>query len=271
MKRFLLIFIGGLLAVHGTAGAVTIKKAAPVATKQASVQDAGASLLPTALNLVSGVMQLNQQQKALTAECIPSSQEITFVNSIVKEWAKTGAATAEEIESSKMNGVKRCEDGNTYESSVRISADLGEDGLICYDYYKDDENTVWYGFPKAASAYYCADGSLDSCGEKSRKYVSNIYDVFNLVDFSEADYTAQEAKMAGNLIAKIEKCSNAKLNARKKALWGEFLVGTVGGLGKKTDTANIMQTVSSMSGAFSGGGMQSLGSLSSLATQFLAK
>ena len=29
-------------------------------------------------------------------------------------------------------------------------------------------------------------------------------------------------------------------------MWGEFLVGTVGGLGQKTDTATIMQTVSGM-------------------------
>ena len=271
MKKILLLFIGGFVALHGTAGAVTIKKAAPVATKQASTQDVGASLLPTALNLVSGIMQLSQGQKALTAECIPTTQEITFVNNIVKEWAKTGAATAEEIETGKMNGMKRCESGETYESSVRVSADLDDDGLICYDSYADDEYAVWYHFPKASSSYYCTDGSLTGCGEKSRQYVSNIYDVFNLVDFVEADYTLQEAKMAGNLIAKIEKCSHAKLSARKKAMWGEFLVGTVGGLGQKTNTANIMETVSSMSGTLGGGGLQSLGSLGTLATQFLAK
>ncbi len=271
MKKFLLLFIGGFVAVHSTAGAVTIKKAAPVATKQVSAQDAGASLLPTALNLVSGIMQLNQGQKALTAECIPTTQEITFVNNIVKEWAKTGAATAVEIENGKMNGMKRCGSGDTYESTVRISADLDDDALICYDHYSDDKSAIWYGFPKAASAYYCTDGSISGCGEKSRQYVSNIYDVFNMVDFSEADYTTQEAKMAGNLIAKIEKCSHAKLSARKKAMWGEFLVGTVGSLGQKTNTANIMETVSSMSGSLGGGGLQSLGSLGSLATQFLAK
>ena len=271
MKNILLLFVGVVIAVHGTAGAVTIKKAAPVATKQTDVQDAGASLVPTALNLITGVMQLNQKQKTLTAECVPTNQEITFVNNIVKEWAKTGAATADEIEGSKMNGLKRCSTGNTYESTVRVSADLGDDGMICYDWFSDDENAVWYKFPKATSTYYCTDGSISGCGEKSRQYVSNIYDVFNLVDFAEADYTTQEAKMAGNLIAKIEQCSFAKLNARKKALWGEFLVGTVGGLGQKTDTANIMETVSSMSGSLGGGGWQTLGSLGSLVPQLLNK
>ena len=273
MKKFLLFFIGGLVAVHSTAGAVAINKAPSVATKQVTAVDAGASLLPGVLNLVTGVMQLNQKQKALTAECIPTSQEINFVNNIIKEWAKTGVATADEIENGKMDGMKPCETGETYESSVRIAADLGEDGLICYDYYKDDEHAVWYKFPKASSAYYCTDGSLSGCGEKNKKHVSNIYTVFNMVDFSDADYTAQEAKLAGNLIAKIEKCSNAKLSARKKEMWGEFLVGTVGGLGQKTDTATIMQTVSGMANSFSGGGsgLQSLGGLKDLASQFLAK
>lgn len=270
MKKILLLFSAVFVAVSGTAGAVTIKKAAPVATKQASAQDAGASLVPTALNLITGVMQLNQQQKTLTAECIPTSQEITFVNNIVKEWAKTGAATATEIENSKMNGMKRCSVGDTYESTVRVSADLGDSGMICYDWF-DDAGNVWHQFPKATSTYYCSDGSIGGCAEKNRQYVSNIYDVFNLVDFAEADYTAQEAKMAGNLIAKIEQCSYAKLNARKKAMWGEFLVGTVGGLGQKTNTANIMETVSSMSGSLSGGGMQALGSLGSLVPQLLNK
>lgn len=273
MKKFLLFFIGGLVAVHSTAGALTVTKAPSVATKQATAVDTGASLLPGVLNLVTGVMQLNQKQKALTAECIPTSQEVNFVNNIIKEWAKTGAATAKEIANGKMDGMKPCEKGETYESSVRIAADLGEDGLICYDVYRDDEHAVWHEFPKASSTYYCTDGSLSGCGEKNKKHVSNIYNVFNLVDFTEADYTAQEAKLAGNLIAKIEKCSNAKLNARKKEMWGEFLVGTVGGLGQKTDTATIMQTVSGMANSFSGGGsgLQSLGSLKDLASQFLAK
>ena len=270
MKKILLLFAGVLSVVHCTAGAVTIKTAPTVAKKETSAKDAGASLLPTALNLISGVMQLNQQQKALTAECVPTSQEITFVNNIIKEWAKTGAATADEIENSKMNGMKPCAEGNTYEASVRISADLGEDSIVCYDYFTDDKEAVWYRFPKAVSTYYCTDGSSSGCSEKNRQHVSNIYDVFNLVDFSEVDYTAQEAKMAGNLIAKIEQCSFAKLSARKKAMWGEFLIGTVGNMGQKTNTANIMETVSSMSGSL-GGGWQSLGTLGNLVPQLLNK
>ena len=80
--------------MHNTASAVTIKKAAPVVKQETSAQNIGANLLPTVMGLVSGIQALNQQQKTLTAECIPSSQEINFVNNTIKEWAKTGASTA---------------------------------------------------------------------------------------------------------------------------------------------------------------------------------
>lgn len=275
MKKVLLLFIMSVFAVHGTAGALTVKKAAPVVKQQTSAQSAGASLLPTVLNLVSGIQSLNQQQKALTAECIPSSQEITFVNNIVKEWAKTGAATADDAQNS-MNGMKRCNAASGgYESSVRIASDTEDNELICYDWFGDsaDKNAVWHQFPKAVSTYYCTDGSISGCSEKNRKHVSNIYDVFNLVDFTIDDYTEQEAKMAGTLTSKIENCSYAKLSAKQKALWGDFLIGTVGGLGQKTNTASIMEAVSGMSGSLGGGGgvMQSLGGLTNVATQFLNK
>ena len=258
--------------MHGTAGAVTIKKAAPVVKQQASAQNIGANLLPTVMGLVSGVQALNQQQKALTAECIPSSQEINFVNNTIKEWAKTGAATAAEAATSL--GMEKCQTASGgYEKSVRLSALTEDAEQVCFDFFGDtaDQGTVWEGFPKAVSTYYCTDESEKSCAEKYRKQVSNIYDVFNLIDFTEADYTASEAKMAATLTAKIENCSHAKLSAKKKALWGEFLTTTVGGLGQKTNTASVMETVSGMAGSLGGGAMQSLGSIGSIATQFLNK
>ena len=95
----------------------------------------------------------------------------------------------------------------------------------------------------AVKASYCTDGSVGGCSEKNKQYVSNIYDVFNLIDFAEADYTQQEATMAAKLIAKIENCSYAKLSAKKKALWGDFLVDTIGGLGQKTNTSTIKEII----------------------------
>ena len=272
MRKILLFFIGVFVAVHGTACAVVINKAPTVATKKVTAQEAGASLLPTALGVVSGVMQLTQQQKALSEECVPTGQELSFVNDIIKEWAKTGAATAEEIEGGRMNGMKRCADGNTYDSSIRMSADLNDSTLICYDAYTDDKSAVWYRYPKASSSYYCTDGSTN-CSDKTKQHMSNIYDVFNLVDFGQDDYTVKEGEMAAKLMAKIEQCSSARLSARKKELWGNFLVGTIGGMGQKTNTANIMDTVSGMAGSMSGGGnvLQSLGGLTNMVPQLLNK
>lgn len=270
MRKKLLLFIGCLLAVHNTAGALTIKKAPAVVKQETSVQEVGGNLLPTVIGLVSNIQALNQQQKELTAECIPSSSEINFVNKTIKEWAKTGAATSEEIKS-RLN-MQPCPDHNGgYEEAVREAAsDDSED--LCYDSFQDssDENTVWHEFPKAVSTYYCTDGTESGCNDKYKKYVSNIYDVFNLIDFTKDDYTKEEATMAANLMTKIESCSYAKISSRKKALWGEFLTTTVGNLGQKTNTASVMDLVNSMQGTLGGSGLQALGGLKDVAGKLLA-
>lgn len=268
MKKSFAFLVGVVFASHCmVAGAVTIKKAAPVAPKQTDVADAGASLLPTVLNIIGGVRQLTQQQKELTAECLPTSQEITFVNKMVKELAKTGAKTADEMESAL--NMKRCPDGPTggYESSVRVAADLNENDIICYDWYggKENEEMIWYKYPVVVSTYYCTDGSLTACKEKNRVNVSNIYDVYNQIDFDKTDYTDEEYKIATVLDAKIEKCSYAKLSAKKRALMGEFMVQTIGNLGQKTNTSAIMETVG---GVANSGPLQSLGAI---ANQFMGQ
>ena len=72
----------------GAANVLVPKKADSVVKREASTSTTatGASLLPTAANLVLSVIQLNQQQKALTAECEPTSRELNFVNNMIKEW-----------------------------------------------------------------------------------------------------------------------------------------------------------------------------------------
>ena len=267
MRKFLLLFIGTLFMAQNTAMAITITKAKPVATKQASLTDNTGSLVGTVVGLVSSVKQLTQQQKALTDECIPSTTEINFVNTTIKEWAKIGAKTADEVQTAL--GMKRCTTPTGgYQANVRLAAGTDEQDMLCYDWFggSDNKDMVWEKFPIAVSTYYCTDGSLTTCSDKYKQYVSNIYDIFNLIDFDTSDYTQQEAKMAGTLISKIENCSYAKLNAKKKALWGDFLINTVGNLGQKTNTGTIMQTVSSTANS---GGMGALQSLGSIATQFM--
>ena len=146
MKRNLLFLVAGLALVGNVAqGAITIKKAAPVAAKQTSALEAGQTLVPTVLGLVSGIQQLNKQQKELTAECSPTGQELDFVNKIVKEWAKTGAATADEVENRL--GMRRCSTGPTggYQTSVRVAAGTDESSIVCFDYFGGQVMKVWFG------------------------------------------------------------------------------------------------------------------------------
>ena len=267
MKKFLLFFTIGTMLSQNAALAVTIKKAAPVAVKQTSATDAGASILPTVMTLITGVQELSKQQKALTDECIPTSAEIKFVNGMMKEWAKSGLMTAEEAEEGmKMDKCDSATGG--YESAVSMY-DGESTEFLCFDWFgtSSDEGMVWYGFPMATLAYYCNDGSLGSCSEKNRVHMSNIYEAFNLIDFDpESDYTEQEAKTAGKIIAKIENCSSAKLSARKKALWGNFLNTAIGSIGQKTNSVSVMDMVSGVAGQ-GGGASGMLQSLPGLATQ----
>ena len=263
MNKALRFFIGCICVVAMPAtAAVSIKKAAPVATQQASKLDSAGSLVGTALTLVSGVKALNQKVNALSAECQPTSAEISFVNETVKEWAKTGAASAEDVQ--RILKRKPCEVSSGiggYQTAVEIAVMMGDEYEICYDSFKGDgnEGMVWQDFPRVGTATYCDDGSR-SCG-KNQKTMSDIYEIFNLVDFTEADYTKQEATTAGKLIAKIEKCSTAKLNQAKKALWGSFLTESIGNLGQKASTASIMDTVSGVVGGNGAmGGLSSIGS-----------
>ena len=266
MNKKLLIFMCMIsCAVSSAPAAVTIKKAAPVATQAASVQDTGASLVPTVLGLVRGVQQLNAKQRELTQECIPTSQEITFVNNTMKEWAKVGEMTAEDAQK-RLNRRPCSIARGGYAQAVRIAA--GTDAAdICYDYFSGDGNAdmVWEGFPMASTATYCSDGSL-SC--KNPVDVSDIYEIFNLIDFSAADYTKTEATMAAKLLSRMENCSYAKLSAKKRAMWGDFLISTVGNMGQSTNTDAIMQSVS---GVTSGGGIGGLSSLGAIVQQFSNK
>jgi len=89
MKKTILFFAGlmccaPMMSAHA---AVAVKKAAPVATQESAGTAGAASLIPTVLGLVSGVQALNAQQQALTAECIPTTAELNFVNTTMQEWA----------------------------------------------------------------------------------------------------------------------------------------------------------------------------------------
>ena len=258
MKKAHIAFVAMLccMSTNVVMGAVAIKKAAPVATQSASNSATTASLVPNVLSLVSNVQQLNAKQKEMDKECIPSSAEINFVDNIIKEWAKTGSMTAEEVQ----QRLKRrpCARVNGYEESVQFSAATETDN-VCYNTFAE-EGMIWDGYPKVGLASYCADGTRDC---KNKKTASDIYQIFDLVDFGYADYTGAEATMAAKLIAKMDECSDSELSDKKRAMWGEFLTTSIGNVGQKTSTGAIMDAVGNLgkSGTNVTGGLSSLGSI----------
>ena len=264
----LFVALGLCMTVSTAMAAVTIKKAAPVATQESSTSSTTASLVPSVLTLVSDVQALNAKQRDLDTECTPSSAEIEFVNNTVKEWAKSGSVTADEV-ARKLNQTP-CPGGSGYEAEVRYSAGT-ETKINCFDNFasESDAQMVWYHFPKASRATYCPDGS-PTCSDREKKTATNIYEIFDLIDFGAGDYSRQETTMAAKLLARVEVCTDKKISQQKKQMWGEFLVGAMGNVGQKTDTAAIMQTVSNITqnGKSLNGGLSSLGAI---ASQFIDK
>lgn len=258
--------------LFSASAAIQVKKASPVATKSSAGSESAASLAPNVIGLVSGVMEINAKQNALSGDCEPSKQEMDFVDNTIKEWAKSGQISLTEIKK-KMSDAKRSpcgvssDVGKDYENDLKNAQSINRS--VCYNHFvgPGNDNMVWYDFPKTGKGTYCKNNEQE-CSGKNKSTMSDAYDLFNLVDFGPADYTPSEATMAAKLLSKVESCSSSKLNAKKRALWGEFLVNTAGGLGKKTDTSAIMQQVGNIS---SNGGVGAIGSLGSVASQLMNK
>lgn len=276
MKTKFLIFASVLCAIHGMAGAVTIKKAAPVSTQKKEFMDSGSSLLPGVINLVSSVQQITQQNKALKAECVPSSSDISFVNKMIKEWAKTGAQDATSVWNALGGEGKKCEGSVSYASTIQQSRGEFDNANICYDSFggTEDNGTVWEDMPKASIGTYCGDGvnvAVSGCAEKHRKTTSNIYEIFALVSFEEKDYTAEELTQATKLKEKMDKCAPAKLKARQTEAMAGLVNQTLGSVGSKVGTANLMESVSGLVGSMGGGANGVLQSVTGIAQGLLMK
>ncbi|MBO7508850.1 MAG: hypothetical protein J6T57_01050 [Alphaproteobacteria bacterium] len=269
----LLCMVSANLGAFGAANVLVPKKADSVAKRDASTttSNLGASLLPTAIGLVGNVMALSQQQKALAAECEPTGKEVTFVNNMVKEWAIAGAANPMKTSTA----IPECDPtrSQSYERSVRESGSnlLVDTSSLCWDTFSAAEarGAVWAGFPKAAVASYCPDG-IDGCAESKKKKVTNLWTIFDMINFDESDYTKSEATQAQALLQKAANCSGNKLAAKRLESFGGFVTSTIGGLGQKTNTGSVMDAVSGVI-SNSGGGLGNLGGLATVASQFLDK
>lgn len=265
MNKKLLFFVfmfGFCFCVTGNA-AVAIKKSSNVAKQESASSATAGSLVPTVLGLVGNVQQLNAQQRALSEKCVPTSQEISFVNDMVKEWAMTGAATSDEA-FGKLN-VSPC---SGFESYATTAADANNSTVVvCYDKFSESEK-IWDGYPKVGLATFCSDGA-STCNSNKQKKVSNIWEIFSLIDFSAQDYTKSESSLAADLLAKQNDCTPARLNAKKKEALGEFVSNTLSNVGQPTNTGTIMQAVTSA--VNSGGGLGSLSTLGSFVTPLMDK
>lgn len=261
MKNITAIFMIGFAIgpIFSSRAAITIKKADSVEVKKTTAsKSSAASLVPTVLGLVSGVIDMKKQQKSLSADCVPSKKERAFVDKMMKEWAKSGKGLSD-IEKELNREACPAENGSGYKMDVQMSEAAGA-AAPCYNSFKGPGNEfmIWENYPRVGFAQY-----KDSDGKQITK--SDTYDLFALIDFEPVDYRSDELTMAGNLLQKVENCSSARLNAKKKALWGTFLLNTAGGVGQKTDTSTILQQVSGITS--SGGSVGS--SLGTAASQML--
>lgn len=264
----------GAFDARGAANVLVPKKADSVAKRDASTSttNVGASLLPTAATLVGNVIALNQQQKALTAECEPTSREITFVNNLVKEWAIAGATNPL---TGGTRGMRECDkdSGESYENTVtRAGTGVTVDPSgVCYDTFSDADarGAVWARFPKAAVVEYCSDGgALSMCGKNKRKKMTNMWTIFDMIDFDNKDYTRTEASQAVALLQKATNCSGTKLAAKRLETFGGFITSTISNMGQPTNTGNVMGAVQSIVGQ---SGISGIGGLATVASQFLDK
>ena len=242
MKKTLFIFTAFACMVSFMAPAavnVKIKKAAPVATKQTNAMDSATSLLPTVIGLVSSVRALSAKQQQLSADCAPTADEINTVNNLVKEWAKLGTTYAE----AACYGLGQSKCNGSYSANIE---DFDEDEA-CYETFESSSDTdmIWEGFPKVSSAQKCDD-------RKKCQNISNIYDIFAKIPFSDEDYTQAESKKIAAFKEKANRCTPARVKAAKRELYGGFLVQTLNSVGQTTGaagTASILDAVQSMGGS----------------------
>ncbi len=272
MKKFAVVFVAFValcdaVTAFDAVTKLTPKKANSVAKHEetSSVTNIGGSLLPTAMGLVGNVMALNKQQQELVAECEPTQKEITFVNNLVKEWAIAGAANP--FDTYAFGQVYACV-GEPYQDVVANMDSSMEVEDLCYDAFTDAEarGAVWAGFPKAAVATICPDGST-YCASNKQKKVTNMYEIFGAIDFTEADYTKSEAAQATALMEKAAKCSSSQIAAKRLESFGGFVTNAIGSMGQKTNTTSVMETVTSTLGSSGLSGL--VGSFGGVAGQLL--
>ena len=257
MKKLLLILPVAFACVSAQGAQYQIKKAAPVAVQKQSGTEAltSASLLPTALSLVTNIMALNQQTKLMEQKCAPTSAELQFVQKLMKEWARAGGALSTQPDSCDTSG-------RIYSDEAQAFGFGGSKTKPCVNTFQGPGNVgqIWEGFPSAAMAMVCSGGT--GCAKaKDSKVITNIYEIFGLITFGPDDLLPAESSTAVRLIEKMEVCSPEAITAKKREMWGGFLTTTVSGLGKKQTNENMLGQIS---GIMQTSGNNSMGAVTSM-------
>lgn len=252
----------------------TPKKAQAVSVKEDGLSSSGlgASLLPGVIGLATNVIQINKEQKELSAKCEPTSREVDFVNKMVKEWAMAGAVNPLSSNDKKCNTTG---DVDTYKTWVRDNYESANDeSEMCFEIFKetgDKEDAVWNGFPKASLTEYCSDGSdYSDCSSGSKRKATNMWALFNMIDFTEKDYTVEELTQAKSLLEKVENCSTGKLAAKKREAFSGLVMDSINNMGTQTN-ANTGSVMEMVSGLATQKGVGGIGGIANMATQFLGK
>lgn len=281
MKKIVLFFACLIAVCDDVCAAVKTfapKKAQSVAVQETSLSTSslGASLLPSVIGLATNVIQINKEQKELSAKCEPTDRDVNFVNNMVKEWAMAGAVNPIASSEDKICGGSG--EADSYKSWVQDNPESANDeSEMCFEVFKetadDKKEAVWNGFPKASLAKYCSDGSeLSDCSSGSTRKATNMWAVFNMImgDFSDKDFTVEELKQATALLEKLDNCSAGKMAAKRKEAFGGLIMDSVNNIGNQsnTNTGSVVEMVSGLATQKGAGG---IGGIANMATQFLGK
>jgi len=250
-------------ATTGAAGGIKINKGPAVQEQQQEKMDAvgGTNLAATAMGLFAGYQALKQQDLALTEKCAPTDSEAAYVNKMVEEYAKTGQMSGDKMFDALK--VEKC--GSKDDFIARV----GVEGLkACYP-KRADAGKIWNEYPEAISRSKCPDSSP---GCKDKKYYSNIYEIYNLMGWTDKDMLPDELSAHSKLMAKAEECDPRVMQRKRQEMTGGFITGTIGSIGQKQNTGGTMGVVSTLTQTMSqggGGANSAIGGIGALAPSLL--
>jgi hypothetical protein len=258
-------------ALH--AAAPTIRRADHVAASAPAQPTGQAGLLPTALNLAVGVMALQAEMQALDARCVVTQSEVDWVNTMIRRWTEAGGVPPE---GEMVVGIRHCGGENMrfrdHITTSRGGRARGNDAL-CFERFGENDGAsssgmIWYGAPRASRHCICKNNvnasCPGSCTVDQQEWFSNAFHIFQLIDFSDADFLAGETNHLAPMRRKFSDC--ARLTEDRRNLVLGFALDTAGSLGQPQNPATTMQAVGTLMQSGAAGQSGTAQMVTSLAT-----